>query len=400
MNLLCLYDEDISVRFPAHYREVLLKLLPAYGLPTLTFCFDSRTSKVCKVSDNLISIPKIRPRNLLDIFREYFITKKNLSNAIQEHLVFRPDFVLAFNHPILIKFGYELSKKYRSQFLVHIGHLMAEELIGSQQLTHQLRGTAAFINRYLSLKKADRLLVISPEMKNYFTKFRSPAIHKIYTWNSGVEVNQKPEFYSNKAQQLKKSLGLDNCNLLIYIGNMSKYRKLTFLIDVMDRIIYRQKIEKVKMIFIGYAVNKQDIKILEDYSAKKKLSRWILFHPPVPETELPYYIKMADIGLCPTPDTMVLKQCSPVKILEYFKVGLPAVATNIPDLRLMIQQSQGGYCAKWNIYDYAATVIKLLKLSKEKRLEMGLNGFRWISSQRSVDVLTKNLYRDVFLQEK
>lgn len=399
MNLLCLYDEDISVRFPAHYRKVLLKLLPSYNISTLTFCFDSTASAVYKVNDNLISIPKIRPHNLVDIFREYFITQKNLSNAIQDHLVFRPDFILAFNHPILIKFGYELSKKYNSQFLVHIGHLMAEELIGSNQPIHQLRGAAAFINRYLSLKKSDKLLVISHEMKNYFSKFGSPELHKIFIWNSGVEVNQEPEFYDNKARQLKESLGLQNDRLLIYIGNMSKYRKLNFLIDVMDRLVNKYKMEKIKMIFIGYSIDKQDIKTLEDYSAKKNLSHWIFFHSTVPEIELPYYIRMADIGLCPTPPTLVLKQCSPVKILEYFKAGLPVVATNILDLRDVIQQSQGGISVEWNVEEYAESVVKLLKLSKEKRLEMGHNGFRWLSNHRTIDVLTKNLIQDIFCKK-
>src|SRR5213078_962634 len=55
---------------------------------------------------------------------------------------------------------------------------------------------------------------------------------------------------------------------------------------------------------------------------------------PRPHTDIPGYIKGFDVGLVPYRDSEYTASVYPVKLNEYLAMGVPVVATDLPEIRL------------------------------------------------------------------
>lgn len=55
----------------------------------------------------------------------------------------------------------------------------------------------------------------------------------------------------------------------------------------------------------------------------------------VPYTELPNYARYFDVGIIPFVSNDLTKAVNPLKLLEYFALGLPVIASGLPELRHM-----------------------------------------------------------------
>ena len=58
----------------------------------------------------------------------------------------------------------------------------------------------------------------------------------------------------------------------------------------------------------------------------------IHFVGPVPYSELPRYARCFDVGLIPFMLNNLTKAVNPLKLMEYFAIGLPVISTKLPDI--------------------------------------------------------------------
>jgi hypothetical protein len=58
--------------------------------------------------------------------------------------------------------------------------------------------------------------------------------------------------------------------------------------------------------------------------------RNLTFLGPIPYSEIPRYMLRFDVGLIPRKINEVTTACNPIKLLEYFSLGLPVVSTPLP----------------------------------------------------------------------
>lgn len=54
------------------------------------------------------------------------------------------------------------------------------------------------------------------------------------------------------------------------------------------------------------------------------------FIGPVPFADVPAYVRAFQVGLLPRKMNALTRACNPLKLLEYFSVGIPVVSTNLP----------------------------------------------------------------------
>ena len=58
----------------------------------------------------------------------------------------------------------------------------------------------------------------------------------------------------------------------------------------------------------------------------------VYFSGPVPYTELPSYARTFDVGLIPFALNNLTQSVNPLKLMEYFALGLPVISTRLPDI--------------------------------------------------------------------
>jgi len=400
-RVLFFYDDDIDVRFPAHYRKPLFEELPGrYGIPTDIICFRSSIRETLferRPHGMAVYIPKIRPKRMIDILREFRRTSRAAESALRQILDgsgTTPTHIVAFNYPPFLRLAERWSRKLGAKFIAHIGFLAPEELLTRSSLIDWIRGFGGRIMRNRMLGRADQVWAMSEAMRDLFVRDFGLPPRKVKAWPSAVESVELPASFAVRRNELRNALGLRDDDLaLVYIGSLSRFRGLDFLIDALKRLIAKPGMDRVRMVFIGYSLDGADIKFLRDYAEAAGLADRVRIHESVPEDELPFYIRACDIGLSPIEPNGVLLYSSPIKILEYFKAGVPVAATRIPDQEDILSRSSGGVLAGWDVPEFAERLKDLCLMTAEERKAMGRRGYEWLIKNREVSILTEEMVR-------
>lgn len=99
--------------------------------------------------------------------------------------------------------------------------------------------------------------------------------------------------------------------------------------------------QKAKLVIMGYGALEDKVK---NYMKKNEN---IFFHEAVPPEELLEYTASADVGICLIEDTCYSYRYSlPNKFFEYSMAGLPILASNLPEMRSLIEQYECGWIIK------------------------------------------------------
>lgn len=389
MNILVLYHENISRRFPDHYRLPFFRFLKEWGHRVCFIGFRDDIVHPLLESETAF-LPKRRSNALFQIHKELIGNVRDIRTASAHFFQqgFSPDVVISFNYPVLIQMGQWLAKQKGIPHVVHIGGLMAEGLMAMGEIVHKFRGLAALIVRNYQLNRANQIWVMSDEMKRYFSNYVSTK--KLRVWPSAVSAKRHPDEYRSRVHEIRKKLGLpENARLMVYIGTLASSRDLGFVLEVTRLVV--EEIPEARIVFFGYSPQTKDLQLLKEKSKSMGLDHYVLFHPPVPEKELPYFIKIAEVGISPFKPTFVFRHNSPLKLLEYLKAGVPVVGTNIPDQRMVIEESGSGFLTDWDERAYAGALIRMFALSSSDREKMGIKGYEWVRNERDIELQTKRV---------
>ena len=83
---------------------------------------------------------------------------------------------------------------------------------------------------------------------------------------------------------------------------------------------------------------------------------------------------------------------SPTKLVEYLALGIPSVASDIPDQRAVIEQSRAGLCVPMESAAFAAAVLTLLR-DPTLAAACAQRGPAWVQGQRCYEVLGREVAR-------
>jgi len=138
-----------------------------------------------------------------------------------------------------------------------------------------------------------------------------------------------------KTGLIRRRLGLgEERMVVIYQGG---YHLVTRALDKLV-LAARELPDHYAVVFVGFAVRNED-QLLQDLVRREGLTDKVFFLPPVPHNELLLYTMDADIGVIPFIDNCpAMHYCTPNKIYEYLMAGIPVVATDLPELRRVIER--------------------------------------------------------------
>ena len=131
-----------------------------------------------------------------------------------------------------------------------------------------------------------------------------------------------------------------NSPSVLYLGSLSKVRRLDFLIRVAARL--REHIPATRLYIVGRGDDPSDEALLEAEVQRLGIADTVIFLGQMPQARALEYTRSARVCVSPLFPTPILNVASPTKLVEYMAMGRPVVANDHPDQRLVIEASGGG----------------------------------------------------------
>ena len=239
-----------------------------------------------------------------------------------------------------------------------------------------IRGHAFRLLLYrLLLPAADHVFVQSEQMRRDIHA-EGIALEKMTAVPMGVDANRFESAHVNGPRTL---LTRDEPSIL-YLGTMVKVRRLDFLIRVFALV--KARIKNAKLYFVGKGDDPDDEKILMQEATRFNVSDSVILVGQLPQSEALRYVIEADVCVSPFYPTPILNSTSPTKLVEYMAMGKAVVANDHPEQRLVLEQSQAGYCVAYDEGAFADAIVKLLE-SPQVAQSMGLRGRAYVLEHRT-----------------
>jgi len=183
---------------------------------------------------------------------------------------------------------------------------------------------------------------------------------------------------------------LDGRRVVLYLGRIAQSRKSDFLLDVTEEL--RKACPDVLLVIAGDAPSNDEMEWMRGEIAARKLGQHVLLTGWLPRKTALGYAVRAEVGLAAVPRGVLGDTMSPTKVVEYLALGIPAVANDIPDQQLVIEQSGAGLCVPMEAQAFAAATLQLLDDPEQAR-QLGMRGPAYVKSHRTYDILGRNVAR-------
>ena len=144
-----------------------------------------------------------------------------------------------------------------------------------------------------------------------------------------------PPFRDIESKDLfRKNLSLTKDQIIfLYQGGLFPNRGIEMIVDAFHNMTDKSKV----IIFMGFGPMENYLRLI----AEKEPN--IFFHPAVTTNVLPDYTASADVGIIYYQNTCLNHYyCSPNKLFEYIMAGLPIIASDLYELRRILQSNHNG----------------------------------------------------------
>ena len=238
--------------------------------------------------------------------------------------------------------------------IVHTYHTMYEDYIHYVTKGY-FDGISKKIIEYITKFYCDKTIeeLIVPTKKTYdLFKEKYKYDRNVHIIPTGIEIERfyKEKLKKEKILNLKKKLGLENDNVILYLGRISCEKRIDFLIKNQANLI--KKIDNCKLLIVGDGPEMEEYKRLV---SNLKLEDNIIFTGKVPWNEVPYYYAVADVFA-----TNSDFETQGLTVIEAMAAGLPVVALDDDAFRNVVIDGLTGYLFK-NKKDYSNVMFKLFQ---------------------------------------
>lgn len=181
---------------------------------------------------------------------------------------------------------------------------------------------------------------------------------------------------------------LDGRRVIVYLGRIAQSRKSDFLLDVVEALRERQP--DILLVIAGDAPSADEMAWMRSSISKRGLDSHVLLTGWLPQQAALGYAVRAEVGLSPIPRGALFDVSSPTKLVEYLALGIPSVANDIPDQRLVTAQSAAGLCAPMEAEAFRDAVLELLG-NPTMASQFAARGPAWVRTHRTYTVLAEKV---------
>ncbi len=262
----------------------------------------------------------------------------------------KPDFFLGFTHKINIYGG--LAAK-----ILNIRSIINVTGLGTAFIKSTIFTKIVILFYRISLGKNNFSLFQNKDDRNFFIK--KNLVKKMNSFlipGSGIDL---------KKYNVQKKTNKKNINFL-FIGRLLKDKGILEFINVAKKIKKNKKIN-VTFTVIGSVDNKNSSSIT--YSDYLKFKKEKILNFLGQKRNIKKYLYKSDCVVLPS-----YREGLPRVLLESSAMGVPAVTTNVPGCRDVINDGYNGFlCQAKNEKSLLKAMYRFLNLNYKKRLIMGQN---------------------------
>jgi len=309
----------------------------------------------------------------------------------------RPDVVIATSPQLLVGLaGWWIALWQRVPFVFEVRDLWPESLaavgMGREgSLLHRvLGGIAKFLYQH-----ADRIVPVTPAFRQHIVQHWGISAQKIDVVENGVETDLF--FPDPAADQLRRSLNLENKFVIAYIGTLGMAHGLDTLIEAATRL--QATAPEMAFLLVGEGADKERIVAL----AGERRLRNLHVVDQQPRERIPAFISAADVCAVLLRKSELFKTVIPTKMLEFMACARPVLLAVDGQARQLLEEARGGLFVEPE--NAAALIEAIISLAKDSclRKKYGENARAYVLEKCSRQNTAKQylgVLEDVIMRSK
>jgi glycosyltransferase involved in cell wall biosynthesis len=233
-----------------------------------------------------------------------------------------------------------------------------------------------------SMKNADRIFVITNEMKKIFIKYgiKETKIKVVY---DGVELER---FNPSIKTDLRKKLGLENDKIVFFHGTMEPHMGVFDLIKSVEELS-----DDIKLVLVGSGPLLNE---LEKYCQEKKLEN-VIFLGKVDYEKIPEYISIADVCVVPYPSNFSTNLIITLKLLEYAAMGKPIICSKLKGIEEIFRDGKDLLFYDQKNRNELVEKISFLLQNKNLSKTLGKNARKIVEQELNWDSVVKKIMTEL-----
>ncbi len=235
-------------------------------------------------------------------------------------------------------------------------------------------------------RNSDKILISSYGFKNSIISKGISQEKIVYFPNWAEDV-----FTSNKSLyevSLGENIPSDKLKIM-FAGNIGESQDMESILSAI-LLSHKQQL-KIFWIFLGDGRKR---KWIESKIKENKLEDYAVFLGLQNLQTMPSFFNKADVMLLSLKDEKIFSITVPAKLQAYMASGKPILAMINGEGSKIIKEAKCGFCCSCGDYTGLIHYVnKYLEMTKDERMEIGLNGFKYYESLFSFDTAMTKLQR-------
>ncbi len=306
------------------------------------------------------------------------LTSKMLFKAIK----LKPQ-IIHCNDTLVLPLGVIL-KIFTGAKLIYDAHELESNRNG---LSKTLGKMTLFVEKLL-WKFVDKLIVVSPSIAIWYQENIGEKVTEIIM-NSPVLKISNDEV--DKSYFRKKFNISDSSKIFLYIGILGEGRGIDLIVEA-----FKDNELKSHLIFLGYGELKDKL-----INLSKKYEN-IHVHDAVPHNEVVSIAKSADVGLCFIQNVSLSDYyCLPNKLFEYAFAEIPVLASNFPDISMVVEKYNIGKCSDLDSESIYNAIKEFEQIEELPRINASdLYDLSWSAQEEKLVKMYKDLIESINKEKK
>ena len=278
----------------------------------------------------------------------------------------RQDVIVASSPPLFVGIiGVLLSWMKRCPFVFEVRDLWPESAIDTGVLRNPLSIRLGLILERWIYKNSACINALTPAFVERLRDVKNIPPSQLSMIPNACDFDLIPQL--DNRHIVRQKLGLANEVLVTYVGAHGVANHLDQILEAAKQLKRRKDI---RFMLIGDGMTKPML--------RKKAREWeldnLVFHDPVPKSEIFDYLRASDICIAVLKKVDTFKTVYPNKVFDYMSVSKPVIVGIDGQARKLVEESGCGYYAEPENANEIAEAVEKLATAPKLRERMGKAG--------------------------
>lgn len=276
-----------------------------------------------------------------------------------------------------------IAKTFNISYITEVNGLLVEEL--KIDLYPSIYIKICSFNEKRNYNYSQKIICVTPGVREGLINLYNVPSEKIVVINNGANTDL---FCPIDPEVAKVKLGLDiSKSYICFVGNLARWQGVEYLIMAAPLIL--KKYPNLSFLVVGDGLIKSK---LVQLTHKIGVFDNFIFTGGVPYDMVPLYINASNVCVAPFIKERNEKiGLSPLKLYEYMACGKPVVASDINGVSEVLELSKSGISVLPENSEALAEAIAVLLENDAFGVELGLNGYRYVTVNHSWSNIAKKV---------